>query len=99
MQLVVLAAVKSLALGVFASPGVLRALTEHLLFHRRCDAGGKEVVHDIAVKVEDAWLFFKPVASKEGEPPCTLRIVEVGLLADFEGDGTSSGIAHGCGLS
>ena len=94
VQPVALAAVEGDALRVHAGPGVLRALADHLLFHGRRDAGGEEVVHDVAVEVHDPRLTFEPVAAEERQTPGAVLVVEIFLLPDPEGHGARGGVAY-----
>ncbi len=76
MKSIGLAAVEGVALAIYECNGVLRALPDHFLRHRRCDTGGIEEEERFRVEVEHTVLFELITPADE---PRTVR-VEIGVL-------------------
>src|SRR5580658_1099312 len=98
MQPIRLTAVEGVAFGVYKGCGILRALPDHFLRHRRRDAGGIEEEEGFRVEVEHAVLLELITAADEWRNPRTVR-VKTGLLdPSLIGKRAGCGVAHRCCL-
>ena len=93
MQSIRHAAVEGVTLGIYECTGILRASPDHLLRHRRCDAGGIEEEKVFRVEIKHAVLLELITAADEWRNPCTVRI-EIGVL-----DPRLIGKSAGCGIA
>src|SRR5262245_62432356 len=93
MQSIRLPAVKWVASGIYERTGVLRALPDHFLRHRRSDTSGIEEEHIFPIEIEHAVLLEFITAANEWRDPRAVWI-KIGVL-----DSRLISKSAGCGIA